>query len=577
MFSHAFTLTRSLWMVLILALLPLHIQAVQPSQALQTRASEDTVLVKFKPGVAADSKRSAHTQAQGNVRNRIESIGVDVVQVPKGSVSAAIALYSNNPNVVYAEPSYIRPLYLPATNEGSEPGLGVTQNFNEQYSLQNSGKPFGVTTDSLGLIVYPAYQGSANADIKWQGAIDFLSPPDTVKVAVLDSGVDCNHLDLSGPDKCTLYNFVGHRGSGPEDVIGHGTHVAGIIAATVDNGVGIAGVAPNAQISSMKVCWEDTSLILFGIVSSQCEDADIIAALDYIINTNKSGLQQPYKVINLSLAGPTASQSLHTAIDEAWQAGLVIVGAAGNAYNTVQQYIPAKYSNVIGVGATDYHDNLAPYSNFGSWVSVLAPGSVILSTVPGAACGQPANEPSDCYDYKSGTSMATPLVSGIAAVVAGYFPDYSNAEIRAAIEGSANPIGALGQNFQAWSLHGRVNLLAALNYSAEPIIIDTHSVISMQAEIVNAGKGAKKAQITVNVRDNAGNPVSGVTVSGDFSPGSSYTETVSKTTDDSGNAVLISTDTAKGTITYEFCIQSLSAISNVGTSWDKITPCVSFP
>lgn len=574
MFSHAFNLSRILLMAALFAMLCPISQAAPPS-ALETRASDDTVLVKFTPGLAADSRRQAHSQVQGSLRKRIESIGIDIVNVPQGSVLKAIALYTKNPNVVYAEPSYIRPLYLPATNEGSEPGLGVTNNFNEQYSLQNSGEPFGVTTDSLGLPIYPTYQGSANADINWPGANedwDLLgTPPDTVKVAVLDSGVDCNHLDLSGPDKCTLYNFVGHRGSGPEDVIGHGTHVAGIIAATVDNGVGIAGVAPNAQISSMKVCWEDTSLLLFGIVSSQCEDADIIAALDYIISTGG------YQVINLSLAGPTASQSLHTAIDEAWQAGVVIVGAAGNAYNTVEPYIPAVYMNVIGVGATDYHDNLAPYSNFGSWVSVLAPGSVILSTVPGAACGQPENEPSDCYDYKSGTSMATPLVSGIAAVIAGYFPDYSNAEIRSAIEGGADQSGALGQNFYAWSLHGRVNLLNALNYSAEPIIVETHSVSSMLAETFNAGKGRKQAQITVNVRDNAGNPVSGVAVSGNFSSGSSFSEIASEITDDSGNAVLTSTDTAKGTITYEFCILSLSTVSNVGSTWDNNKPCVSFP
>lgn len=574
MFSHAYKFTRLLLMAILFAMLCPLSQAAPPS-VLQTRASNDTVLVKFTPGLAADLRRQANNQAQGNLRKRIESIGVDIINVPQGSVNKAIEIYTKNPNVLYAEPSYIRPLYLPATNEGSEPGLGVTNNFSEQYSLQNSGQPFGVTVDSLGQTVYPSYRGSMHADINWQGANetwDFLnSPPDSVNVAVLDSGVDCNHLDLSGADKCELYNFVEHRGSGPEDVIGHGTHVAGIIAATVDNGVGIAGIATNARISSMKVCWEDTSLLLFGIVSSQCEDADIIAALDYIISTGG------YQVINLSLAGPTASQSLHTAIDEAWQAGVVIVGAAGNAYNTVEPYIPAVYTNVIGVGATDYHDNLAPYSNFGSWVSVLAPGSVILSTVPGAACGQPENEPSDCYDYKSGTSMATPLVSGIAAVIAGYFPDYSNAEIRSAIEGGAVQSGALGQNFYAWSQHGRVNLLNALNYSAEPIIVETHSVSSMLAETFNAGKGRKHAQITVNVRDNAGNPVSGVTVSGTFSSGSSFSEITSEITDGSGNAVLTSTDTAKGTITYEFCIQSLSTVSNTGTTWDNNTPCVSYP
>lgn len=571
MVSRAFRLPRSLWMALTLAMLPMCIQAAQPfqalqtrAQALQTRASEDTVLVKFKPGSAADERRSAHTQAQGNVRKRIESIGVDVVQVPKGSVSAAIALYSNNPNVVYAEPNYVRPLYFPATNEGSEPGLGISNNFDQQYGLHNTGQAFGAVADALGNLIVPAYQATPDADINAPEGWAAANNQAEVAVAVIDSGVTCAHLDLAG--KCIEeINFVASHGSGPEDVLGHGTHVAGIIAATTNNGIGIAGVAPQAKIGAMKVCWEDISLAWLGIIISQCEDADVASALTYVAD---SGL---YRVINISLAGTEVSSTLGTAIKYAWDQGLVIIGAAGNAYSS-EVYYPAGYDEVIAVGATDYHDNLAAYSTFGHWVSVLAPGTAILSTVPGGACGQPADDPSDCYDYKSGTSMAAPHVAGVAAVMAAQYPHLTNAQIRAAIEGSADPIGTLGQNFHAWSIYGRVNLLAALNYGSAPIIAETHSVTAILAETVNAGKGSKQGRVTVTVRDNLGHPVNGAVVQGDFDV-DSHTS-VTQVTDSAGNAVFTSQYSAKGSITFSFCVTN---IASSATSWSETERCVSFP
>lgn len=536
----------------------LHAKPLTPS--IHTKASDDTVLIKFQPGLNANAKGLIHAKANGTVTKQIPALGVDVVHVPKGSVNQAINLYSSNPNVVYAEPNWTRPLFVPATTEGSEPFLEVANNFDQQYGLHNTGQSFGATTDALGTPIVPAYKATAGADINWS----VFATTQDVAVAVLDSGVECTHKDLV--NKCIeQVNYVAEHNSGPEDVLGHGTHVAGIIAAVTDNGVGIAGVAPDAKIGAMKVCWEDMTYALFGYILGQCDDDDVAQALVDVADSGK------YQVINLSLAGTQAASTLADAIDYAWSKGLVIVAAAGNSYSTQLQY-PAAYNPVISVGATDYHDNLAAYSTFGNWVSVLAPGTAILSTVPGAACGQPAGDASDCYDYKSGTSMAAPHVAGLAAVLAAdAAANYSNTEIRTIIEESASKFGALGQSFQPWVTYGRVDMAAATNYTAVPAT--NHTISAMLAETISAGKGSKQALVTVTISDNLGNPIQNVDVAGMFT--GDFSESGSATTDASGNAMITTSSMQKGGVSYEFCVDSVGNSAN--TEWDGQPSCAVFP
>ncbi len=433
--------------------------SAQPTIHSQSSFSPDRVLVSFRPGTAASDIGESHRQAGGRVIKKISRIGVQVVEVANGKVLNAVKSYQRNPNVVFAEPNYRRSLFLPITNEGIEPSLGIANNFTEQWGLDNTGQSFGAVIDPFTFeIITPAYTGIADADIDAPEGWAITHGSAAVHIAILDSGVSCVHADLDS--KCLeQVNFVDEHGSPVEDLIGHGTHVAAIAAAETDNSIGTAGVAWESTIGSLKVCYEDP---VFG---GLCEDDDIAEAIIYAADNG-------YLVINMSIAGTELSVTLENAVNYAWSNGLVLVAGAGNEYGTIRHY-PAAYPNVIGVAATDYYDNLASFSTFSNdvddWVSVAAPGDTVFSAVPSDLCGLAPNDPNGCYDWKSGTSMATPIVSGVAAMLWAYLPSPTMELVRNCLENSADTVGALGQNFLSWTQHGQVNLPAALNCVSSPV------------------------------------------------------------------------------------------------------------
>lgn len=467
------------------------------------------VIVAFQPGVAASAVADAHRAAGAVPLRSLTAIGAQVMQVAKGSESAAITSYQKNPNVRYAEPNYIRPLFIP--NEGDDPppplGFGVSY-FDEQWGMNNTGQSFYINPYTF---QHGVLTGEPDADMDLPEAWELTRGDPSVVVAVLDSGVECTHADLRG--KCVESVNLGPS-TDELDQLGHGTHVAGIIAAAFDNNIGVAGVGGDVSIASFKVCYEDYDLYT-GLVVGYCDAAASAAGM---IRAADSG----YQVVNMSYAGPVGSQAEADAAAYAAAQGVLLVAAAANNYVRDRMY-PAAFPEVMAVAASDYFDNLAGFSNFGNdWVSVGAPGDVIFSTVPHAACLAPLDDPEGCYDWYSGTSMASPHVAGLAALVFSYQGvGATPASVRAAIENGADTVGALGQNWLAWTEHGRVNALAALEGGAPPPPPPTGEGVHVgDLDGVRVNMGAQWAgRVTVSVHDSSDLPVRNASVSGSWSGG----------------------------------------------------------
>ena len=246
-----------------------------------------------------------------------------------------------------------------------------------------------------------------------------------VTVAVLDSGVNPNHEDLAG--KVTVipvqyydrYDNLQQLPTGPYD--NHGTHVAGIIAATMNNGVGGAGIAPDASILSLRVA-----------------DSDGDMYDDYIISAIYQAAGYRANVINMSLGGVGYNYWFQEAVNEVTAQGVTVVAAMGNDGTNCMEY-PAAYDNVIAVVATDRTNTRAHYSTYGTWADVAAPGTRIFSSSLVGDTGNPGN---DAYRPMSGTSMATPVVAGVVALYKSVYPNATPAQIAARLKATATRGGS---------------------------------------------------------------------------------------------------------------------------------------
>ena len=480
-------LRLGLW--LLVCLLPWSVNGATPidlETALKSipAYAPDRILVRFKPGTAAASVADLHRQANGQRLKTIPRIGVEVIKIPTGRVQQTLQRYRANPNVQFAEPDYHRVLVLPT--EGTDPpppdGTGADF-FPEQWGLNNSGQL--LIDPTIGL---PTLTGTTDADIDAPEGWDISTGDASVKIGILDSGIDCAAVDLVG--KCVeQISFVTDYSSTLDDIVAHGSHVAGIAAANTDNAKGTAGVGWQASLGSLKACYEYQLDLLppfgFFITVGVCPVSASAAAITHAADNG-------YHVINMSYGsdvidasgepiGPSAPPNAESAaIAYAWSQGVVIVAAAGNDSNTTQLY-PAAYNEVIAVAASDRFDNLASFSSFGNtWVSMIAPGENIISTEPDISCVLfvPGYTPGvdDCLTWKSGTSMASPHVAGAAALLwAQLYPGQTpsgcvasngmpcNSVVRSFLENGADNSGALGQNFLAWSQNGRLNLFNMLS------------------------------------------------------------------------------------------------------------------
>ena len=303
---------------------------------------------------------------------------------------------------------------------------------------------------------YDSIQRNYLSRLEMESAWDFTIGRAEVVIAVLDTGVDAAHPDLAGglwtnPGE-VADNGLDDDGNGfvddvhgwdfadddndPADDYGHGTHVAGIAAARINNAIGIAGMAGGATIMPVDV--------FRGGIGAY---ADLIQAIVY---TADNGAH----IINMSLGAPSYSRGEEAAVDYAWARDVVLVAAAGNHASNALFY-PAAHAHVIGVAATTATDARASFSNYGSFVAVSAPGDTIYSTLPGSR-----------YGYLSGTSMATPHVAGLAALLRSLNPTLHNDAVRALIEMTADDLGASGRD--DYFGFGRINAARALAAAPSP-------------------------------------------------------------------------------------------------------------
>ena len=373
---------------------------------------DDTMVVKFTSGASAAQKRAAlNVPGVGKSLGTVGGIGANVVSISRDAARLSTTL-SRLPGVAYAEPNYI----LSTSATPNDPL------FVDEYGLHNTGQTGGRSDadidapegwDAAGLAGFPNSGGT--------------------RVGIVDTGIDRNHPDLAGKTVACATSYTAgtslQNGQCPDDN-GHGSHVAGTIAANTNNAQGVAGVAPN---SALVVCKALATAAGVGLTT------DIANCINWTANQN-------VRVISMSLGGGD-NATLKAAVQAANNRGVLLVAAAGNDGDDTANY-PAAYPEVMSVAATTDRDERASFSNANADVEIAAPGDAILSTYTAGL-----------YFTASGTSMAAPHVAGVASVLFWRNPGASASSVRSTLTSTVDDLGPAGRD-PAFGF-GRVNLCKA--------------------------------------------------------------------------------------------------------------------
>ena len=395
-------------------------RAIDPAQRFATDWTAPHVagqlLIKM-PEAAAASAQARFAQAGVRVLRHIPQLGLMLVEAPQPTAERGQALAQVAADLVellgaeWAEPNYTFDLdYVP-------------------------NDPFYAQTQAIYL-----------NRLEMAGAWNYTTGQPEIIIAIMDTGVDMSHDDLRKAiwinaaeipnngvdddgngfvDDVNGWNFPDNSNRIYDDH-GHGTHVAGIAAARINNAIGISGMAGSATFMPVDVFPS----------SGYGTYEDLIRAMIYAADNGA-------RIINMSLGASSYSRGEEAAVDYAWSRGAVVVAAAGNSSRNSYHY-PAAHPNVIAVAATDAYDNRAGFSTWGDFVDVAAPGSGIYSTFRG-----------NRYTTMSGTSMATPHVAGLAALILSLNPQLSPDQVRGLIQQNADDLGAAG--WDPYFGHGRIN------------------------------------------------------------------------------------------------------------------------
>ncbi|OAJ73416.1 peptidase S8 [Brevibacillus sp. SKDU10] len=371
-----------------------HIKTIHHNKKDKSHYVEREVVVHFTPRPSNQDLQKMLRKVDGYVKRDFKK--AMIIKSRTLSTEQLMRYFAEHPDSVYAEPNY---LLLP----NKQP--------NDTY--------------------YKRYQWNLN-QLGMEQSWEITEGSSQVIVAVVDTGVDLTHPEFKGK-LVNGYNVL-NGSKRPQDDNGHGTHVAGIIAARTNNQDGIAGISWKSKIMPIKAIGADGS----------GSAIDIAQGIEWAVDHGAS-------IINLSVGNYVSSAALKAACTYADQNDVVLVAATGNDASEQPSY-PAAFPEVIGVSAVDQDENLAEFSNYGKTVSVVAPGVDIPST----------------YIYKdyaalSGTSMACPHVAAVASLIRSVNPSLSNKQVRQILEKTATDLGAPGRD----SLYGYgyINVKKALQES----------------------------------------------------------------------------------------------------------------
>jgi len=434
-------------------------------------AETQEIIVKFKEAKVDLDRTKGQEQSEElaasedlAVEEHIEGANISVLSTNStGSTESAIARLEDNPLVEYAEPNHTRSFMLMSPDDAD---------FSDQWALKNTGQ------------TYNAVAGTVDADIRATEAWDLSLGTSTI-VAVIDNGFLYDHPDLAASmwdgsecvsDTGAALGSCVHGYDFADDDLSpapaatttadntHGTHVAGIIGAQMNNSIGVAGVAPEARIMALRF---------------DLDVASEVRAIDFAI-------QNGAKIINASYGGTTFSQSEYDAIERFEAVGGVFVAAAGNTGvdNDLVPMYPASYDlpNIISVAATDHTDELASFSSGASsygeeTVDLGAPGRFIRSTI--------TNDGTDAsYGRLSGTSMAAPHVAGVAALLRSLYPDAGHATIKDALLSSGQALPTLSGKTVSGK---RLDAFAALDYLADDITAPVITLVGSASVSLTVG------------------------------------------------------------------------------------------
>lgn len=460
--------------ILLLVLGPVLVAKAAPSSEL--RASKelrgartgavvsDHIIVKFKRGVSKPGKKAVHRGA-GTSSRKPPSADFEIVDKPPGmTADELVAKYRARPEVKYAELDHVMTAFM-VPNDPL---------FSSQWHFSN-----------------PVY-GGINLEPAWD-----ITTGGGVIVAVVDTGIAYENYAVPGPDYFRApdlaatsfvpgYDFINNDVHANDDNA-HGTHVAGTIAQSTNNGLGVAGIAFGATLMPVKVLDKN----------GNGTDATVAAGIRYAADNGA-------KVINLSLGG-SSSPALQDAVTYAYNKGVTVVAATGNENGPVSY--PAAYDQVIAVAATRYDEARAWYSNFGAQVDVAAPGgdTALDQNVDGYADGvmqntfnpDTKNRNDFAYWFFQGTSMATPHVAGLAALLLSQDASMTPSDVKNRLQSTAEDKGAPGwDQYYGW---GIINAGAALSPASYELLVSSIDLQAVAAGVSTwPGDDAKNKPVTIN-------------------------------------------------------------------------------